>query len=187
MAKPVDKISSLIAPKYFNWIREAILKHGKINIRGLSRTLGILDGNTYFRNFIEDKRQDYLGISGLTSVLDKCGYDLKIVPVKRNDFVSRNTIEEMNNDAFKDIVQMISDLAESVKRAPKVEKVKKDTTIKNSNVINDGIMGIDNPDILKGLFDDNEDTYDDEDNLAVGTSSGIFDMSDFKINLNDID
>lgn len=185
MAKPIDKISSLIAPKYFNWIREAILKHGKINIRGLSRALGILDGNTYFRNFIEDKRQDYLGISGLTSILDKCGYDLKIVPVKRNDFVTRTTIEDMNNAAFKDIVNGISDLAESVKRAPKVVKVKKDLTIKNSDVINNGIMGIDNSDLIKDLFDDDE-VYD-EDDIAVGTSGGIFDMSAFKINLNDIE
>lgn len=186
MAKPVDKISSLIAPKYFNWIREAILKHGKINIRGLSRTLGILDGNTYFRNFIEDKKQDYLGISGLTSILDKCGYDIKIVPVKRDDFISRQTIEDMNNNAFKDIVLTISELAENVKRAPKVEKIKKDSIIKNSSVINDGIMGVDNYDNIKGLFDD-DDNSDDEDNLTIGTSNQVFDMSNFKINLNDIE
>lgn len=186
MAKPIDKISSLIAPKYFNWIREAVLKHGKINIRGLSRALGILDGNTYFRNFIEDKKQDYLGVSGLTSVLDKCGYDLKIVPVKRDDYVSRNVIEDMNNDAFKDIVSIISDLAEGVKRAPKVEKVKKDLTIKNSSVINDGIMGIDNYDNIKGLFDDDDD-HDDDDDLSIGTSNQVFDMSSFKINLDEIE
>ena len=185
MAKTVDKISSLIAPKYFNWIREAVLKHGKINIRGLSRMLGILDGNTYFRNFIEDKSQDYLGISGLTSVLNKCGYDLKIVPVKRTDFVSRTTIEDMNNIAFKDIAHTISELTESVKRTPKVEKIKKDSTIKNSDVINNGIMGIENSDILKGLFDDDEDNdiNDDDEDLAVGTSSRKFNVSDFKIDL----
>lgn len=179
MAKVVDKISSLIDPKYFNWIREAILKHGKINVRALSRELGILDGNTYFRNFIEDNKQDYLGMSGLTSVLDKCGYELKVVPVKRNDIDTLTTISKISNESFLDIRETISKLSESVKWAPKPEKVKVAKVIKNSSVINDGIMGIEKDDdlILAGMFDD-EDININEDDLNIGgeTSYSTFNL-----------
>lgn len=170
MAKTIDKISSLIDPRYFNWIRESILRHGKINVRALARELGILDGNTYFRNFIEDNKQDYLGVSGLNSILERCGFEVKVVAVRKHDIPGNALIRKMNDEAFGDIRNTISNIAGTVKKAPKVVKVKKDTTIKNANVINNGIMGIselsaEDEELLKLL------SSEDEDEILVGIDS----------------
>ena len=166
MAKKVDTLSTLINARYFNWIREAILKHGNVNIQALSDKFNILAGNTYFRNFIKNKGQDYLGISGLTSILDECGYELKLIPVKKDDVATSTKIEDMTKDAFLDIREIVSSYAESVKRNPKKVKNTKPKVIKNASLINDSIMGITSDD-HDDLFDD-----DDDDDLVVGTTFG---------------
>lgn len=170
MARQTDKISNLIHTRYFNWIREAIVQHGNVNIQALSDKFNILAGNTYFRNFIKDKNQEYLGISGLTSILDECGYTLKLVPVKVDDIDSQKTVELITRTSFLDVREIISEYAHSVKREPKSKDKKGPKTINNASLINDGIMGLSfdslgSSDDVDGLFDD------DDDDLIVGTAS----------------
>lgn len=156
MARKTDMLSSLIDVKYFGWIREAILKHGSVNIQALSEKFNILAGNTYFRNFIKDKNQDYLGISGLDSIVTTCGYRMMIVPVNVADKQMIIDMEEQTRAAFDDIRDQVSDIASTVKRPPKPEKKKK-KTIANTNLINEAIMGIHIP-----------GDADDDDDLVVG-------------------
>lgn len=170
MARQTDKISKLIHARYFSWIREAIAQHGNVNIQALSDKFNILAGNTYFRNFIKDKNQEYLGISGLTSILDECGYTLKLVPVKKDDLETQETVELITRESFLDVRETVSEYAKSVRREPKTKEKKGPKKINNSNLINDGIMGIDFDSLGSGanvedLFDD-----DDEDELLIGTA-----------------
>jgi hypothetical protein len=165
MSRKTDKISGLIDPIYFNWIREAVIKHGKINIQALSEKFGILPGNTYFRNFIKDKSQDYIGTSGLNNILDECGYVLRLVPVKKDDIKTLTELENVTRTSFNEIRETVSDYAAAVKRAPTVVKKKGPKVVEKANLINSGIMGmIDEPDLpdVDDLFDDDE--------LLVGTS-----------------
>ncbi len=170
MARQTDKISNLINSRYFSWIREAIVQHGNVNIQALSDKFNILAGNTYFRNFVKDKNQEYLGISGLTSILDECGYTLKLVPVKNDDEETSKNIEDITKNSFTQIRKTVSEYAQSVKRDPKIKNKKGQSKINNATLINDGIMGLGSMDDIDGLFDD------DDDELLVGTG---------KVNLTD--
>lgn len=179
MSKQTDKLSSLIDPLYFNWIREAVIKHGKINIQALSEKFGILPGNTYFRNFIKDKKQDYIGISGLSSILEECGYTLKLVPVKKTDIQTLIDIENITKESFDDIRNTVSDYAESVKRVPKTEVKRGPKIVKKANLINASIMG----DVNTSKVLDVDDMFDDEDDeLLVGTSEALDEMPDISFN-----
>lgn len=184
MARQTDKISKLIHARYFSWIREAIVQHGNVNIQALSDKFNILAGNTYFRNFVKDKNQEYLGISGLTSILDECGYVLKLVPVKKDDLQTHETIETVTRESFLSIRETVSEYAKSVKREPKTKEKKGPKTINNSNLINDGIMGIDFGNLGSGadvddLFDDDED-----DELLIGTAPDILEIDPNKLSVN---
>ena len=180
MAKRTDRLSKLIDPLYFNWIREAVIKHGRVNIQALSEKFKILPGNTYFRNFIKDKKQDYIGISGLSSILEECGYTLKLVPVKKTDVQTLIDIENITKNSFDDVRNTVSDYAESVKRAPKVKKKKGPKIIKNANLINDSIMGnVDTSNKVLGV----DDIFDDEDDeLVIGTPEMLEEMPDISFN-----
>ncbi len=152
-----DKFFHLLDLKYFQRIRRTILDHGKINIQMLATKFNIKAGNTYFRRFIQDNDQDYLGQTSLTSLLDACGYDLKIVPIKRNN---ENIIQEIDNItdiAFDDILKTVSKFASESKKS-EVKKVKKvKDQIKNTNAIADAMFNT-------GLDDD-----DDDDEIYIGT------------------
>ncbi len=167
MARKVDAISTLINAKYFSWIRESILQHGNINIQALSDKFNILAGNTYFRNFIKDKQQDYLGISGLSSILTTCGYKLKLVPVKISDTTTEGILEDITKQSFNDVRERVSKMAETVKRKPKAVK-KGPKTIPNTSLLNDSIMGAIDPDDIS-LFDDDEIEigYGDFDDIEI--------------------
>jgi len=169
MARKIDALSSLIDSRYFNWIREAILKHENINIQALSEKFKILAGNTYFRNFIKDKNQDYLGVSGLTSILDECGYKLMLVPIKQDDFTTEAELGKITRESFSEIRNRVSDFAESVKRAPKKKK-NPPKKILNGSVINNGIMGLLNTADIDDL-NEIDDMFDDDEELEIGIGS----------------
>ena len=169
MARQTDKISKLIHARYFSWIREAIVQHGNVNIQALSDKFNILAGNTYFRNFIKDKNQEYLGISGLTSILDECGYTLKLVPVRKDDQESFEAVESMTRASFLDIRETISEYASTVKREPKSKDKKGPKKIANASLINEGIMGLDFNSFGGSEVDDLFD--DDDDELTIGTGA----------------
>jgi hypothetical protein len=171
MSRKTDKISSLIDPLYFNWIREAVIKHGRINIQALSEKFGILPGNTYFRNFIKDKKQDYLGSSGLINILNTYGYTIKLVPIKKDDLKTLTDIEKSTKEAFADIRDTVSALAEGVKKAPIVKKNKGQKIIKKANLINDSILGISESVDVEDMFDDDLEVgaYDPNIKMPVAT------------------
>lgn len=170
MARKSDALSSLINSRYFHWIREAILQHENVNIQALSEKFRILAGNTYFRNFIKDKNQDYLGVSGLTNILEECGYKLMLVPIREDDITTEAKLGAITRESFSDIRDKVSDFAAAVKRPPKKVKAgpKK---VKNNSVINNGIMGlIDNNNFDIDDLNDIDDMFDD-DELEIGVGS----------------
>ena len=170
MARKSDVLSSLINSRYFHWIREAILQHENVNIQALSEKFRILAGNTYFRNFIKDKNQDYLGVSGLTNILEECGYKLMLVPVREDDLTTEAKLGSITRDSFIDIRDKVSEFALAVKRPPKKVKVAP-KKVKNNSVINNGIMGmLNNDDIDINEINDFDDMFDD-DELEIGIGS----------------
>ena len=161
-----DKYIELIHSKYYEWIRTAITKHGKINVQSLSHAFGISSGNTYFRNFIKFDNSP-IGISGLTNILDKCGYTFRLVPIKKNDVLTLTAVEKITNDAFKCIRDDVSEIAESQKKVKKTEIDKSFKPVANSNLINFGIMSDDSP---------MDDDFFDEDELLIGSEDDMFEL-----------
>jgi len=151
-----DKIKLLLNERYCGWIQNA-LNSKKINGRLLAKKLGITAGNSYFRKFLTGE-QNYLGITGLISILDKCGYTIKIVIVKKTDIPNLTKIDELNNHGFSDAKEQLIDIASEFVRPEKVVKEKK--VIKNTNLVIDA---------LHGMFDDNieNDDLDDYD-IEIG-------------------
>jgi len=174
MAKQNDAISSLINPLYFKMIKNAVVKHGRINVQALSEKFNILPGNTYFRNFIKDNDQEYLGTNGLKSILNACGYTIRLVPVKKSDIDTMTYIEKLTAESFTNISEKVSNESSLLKRPPKKEKKKGPKTITNAKLINDSIMGISSDDI-NDIFDD------DNDDLIVGTFDDLDDLPDIEI------
>jgi len=149
-----DKNFQLLDVKYFKKMQQAIWDNGKVNIQLLAAKFNIKTGNTYFRNFVNDKGQEYLGPTSLNSIMDACGYDLKIIPVKRNDELVSKEIEDLTEAAFEDISNIISQFAYESKKNEIQKKKKPKNAIANASMI------------AQALFDTGDD--DDDDELLTG-------------------
>ena len=149
MSKIIDNITSLLDEQYFLDLRNAIIQQGNINVRALARNFGILDGNTYFRNFIENP-EGILGISGLSSILASNGYQLRLVPVKVADDIKIEELQEYTRDVFRNIC---IDVSEQSKKCVKTKKIKSEIkTIPNSNIIFDDLVAAADEDLMAGIF-----------------------------------
>lgn len=168
MARHNDKCSEMIHVKYFEWIRNAIVKHGRVNVQSLASVFNISPGNTYFRNFVKDKNSN-MGISGLNSLVDSCGYTFRLVPIKKVDMNRILEIEQLTNEAFKDIRDQVSDFAYASKKSPVKEKSKGPKIVENANLINMSIMSPSSYDV-DDMFDD------DDDDILTGNEEDMFKM-----------
>ena len=164
MKKQESGVQNLIPEQYYSMLRDAITKHGKLNVRSLSRNLGIQDGNTYFRHFIENKnQQQHLGFSGLTAILERFGYEAKIVIKEKTNTYKETEINSMNDVAIKEICLKLSEAAKAAKKPDKVEKISGSRVIQNADVVMRGIMGASGTALLPSdIFGD-----DDDDELEI--------------------
>lgn len=166
MKKQDAGVQNLISEQYYSMLRDAITKHGKLNVRSLARELGIQDGNTYFRHFIENKNQQHLGFSGLSSILERFGYEFKIVIKEKDNTFRNDEIKLLNDRAINDICVKLSNVAAGTKKPEKVEKQTGSKVIQNSDVVMKGIMGgFGNGILLPSDIFGNDD--DDDDDLVI--------------------
>ncbi|MFA7127601.1 MAG: hypothetical protein WC136_00355 [Sphaerochaeta sp.] len=168
MKKP--DIMKFINPKYINWIRQ-VFSERDLNIQNICNILNIPKGNTYFRNFILNKRDQQLGMSNLESIIDYDNKKIMIVVIDKDDLTSEQVIEDMNTRSFNEIVSAMESIADkSIKiQKPKIYREKK--IVKDEGLILNSILGggntIDlddmfNDDITIGTLDDDES--DDDEN-----------------------
>jgi len=170
MAKQQEQYLELINKKYIDNLRNAMVMHDRLNIQALSMKFGISSGNTYFRNFINFENST-LGMSGFSKIVESCGYTFRLVPVKSDDINALTHVEQLTEDAFKEINQTVCDFAMRTQKAPKRKKsIPK--VINNTTLIQDSLFDDTNGNVP--VFDD------DDDDLFIGSDEDIdVDPNDF--------
>lgn len=160
MSEKTDTLSGLINPIYFRWMREAITQHGKINVQALAKVFNILPSNTYFRNFLKDNQQDYLGVKAFVKILNSCNFTLKIVVIHNSKEKEIQNLDLITKNSFESLKEVMSEKAFTLKR--KNVLIKKKKVIKNINLIRDSLMQLDTD-----SCDSLDDMFDDE--IVIGT------------------
>lgn len=166
MTKKNDILGKYIDLKYFNRLRDAVIQHGNINIQKFTNFFGILPGNTYFRNFLKDQGQNYIGSNSFVKILEKCGYEIKVVIIKKTDKSIHKIIEDKNDESFLSICNTFDSKAKEFKKKVVMKTDKK--PINNYNLINDSILGGN---------DSIEDIFDIDLEISDGTFQDISELS----------
>lgn len=164
MKKP--DIMKFINPKYINWIRQ-VFSERDLNIQNICNILDIPKGNTYFRNFVLNKRNQQLGMTNLESIIDYDNKKIMIVVIDKNDMTTEKILEDINTRSFNEIVLSMETVADkSIKiQKPKVYREKK--VVKDEGLILNSILGGGDVIDLDNMF---------EEDITIGTLDEEYSM-----------
>jgi hypothetical protein len=101
-------ILKLLSERRISDIRQAIISKGKVNVRKVGNYFNIVDGNSYFRQFINSGNLN-IGLKAFSKIIDTFNYKLIVVPVKKDDIESIKILDDIQQQSYTDICNSIKE------------------------------------------------------------------------------